>query len=505
MYHKGFENRKQIVAGAVGVAVLLLGAGGAQAALTAAQKCHSAIIKASRLYEDTRINALDKCEQDNLKGKNDPPLDCPTGDPVADGKIVKALAKLESTIAKACCGADKTCGNADDQVLADIGWAGLANRCAGGSRDGDECSSAADCPSGACSPADFCPSLENDSACDSIAIADPGDIADCLACTGDLATGESIALSYDSLKAKGSNKPAELCKREAQRATLFYRKTRNLLRVCADKVAKGAIVGPCPDTTTAAKIQNEQSKLLAAVAKKCGGADKAFGGGDDLALDLFGAPVSCPGLDAPGAAPNCSQPLSTVQDWAECLVCVNGYQVACTNDLASRNLPSYAAECNADCGNGKIDAGESCDDGNVVDGDGCPATCAIGACTPTGGTATVNVNYTTPEDIAGVTVYIEYPESEVRIPGQGNQQSVQDRIFLATGDFFNPNDLNYALQLVQIDSSSLPFVGTQLLQIQFDTCTGVSLGGGDFSCRVLSASSPSSAEVAGATCTVEVP
>lgn len=509
MYHKGLTNRKWMIA-ALGAALVILGARAADA-LTPEQKCHSAIIKFSRLYEDKRINAVNKCEQNNLKGINVPALDCPTGDVLALDKIGKALALLDKQIATNCCGKDKTCGAGTgddaDLALSAIGWSGLANRCVGGTLDGNKCSIASDCPGGGtCSPADFCPSLENNAACGSIALANPGDITDCVACTGNLATDQSLSFSYDSLKAPGADKPAELCKREMTKATLFYRKSRSFLRICSDKVAKGTLTGPCPDVDTAAKLQNEETKLLSAIAKKCGGADKAFGGGDDLALDLVGAPISCPGLDAPGATPNCNQQLVTVQDWAECLACLNDYKVACADDLAARNAGAYDAECNANCGNGKIDAGETCDDGNVVDGDACPATCAIASCTPSGGQVTVNVNFTAPEPIAGVVVYIDYAEGEVRIPGSGSQQQVQDRIFLQTGDFFTPNDLNYALQVVHFDSSTAAFSGSQLFQIEFDTCTGASVADGDFSCRVLSASSDGTpVDVAGATCTVDVP
>jgi MYXO-CTERM domain-containing protein len=38
------------------------------------------------------------------------------------------------------------------------------------------------------------------------------------------------------------------------------------------------------------------------------------------------------------------------------------------------------------CGNGTVDTGESCDDGNNVDGDGCSASCAVEACPDSGGT-----------------------------------------------------------------------------------------------------------------------
>ncbi len=37
------------------------------------------------------------------------------------------------------------------------------------------------------------------------------------------------------------------------------------------------------------------------------------------------------------------------------------------------------ATCSVMCGDGNLDAGETCDDGNTVDGDGCSATCMVEA------------------------------------------------------------------------------------------------------------------------------
>lgn len=38
------------------------------------------------------------------------------------------------------------------------------------------------------------------------------------------------------------------------------------------------------------------------------------------------------------------------------------------------------ADANVDCGNGILEAGEQCDDGNTVDGDGCDAQCRLSGC-----------------------------------------------------------------------------------------------------------------------------
>ncbi len=66
-------------------------------------------------------------------------------------------------------------------------------------------------------------------------------------------------------------------------------------------------------------------------------------------------------------------------------VCGNGrvdFGEAC-GDGNSENFDGCSADCRSDetCGNGTIDAPrEECDDGNLVDGDGCQATCLVARC-----------------------------------------------------------------------------------------------------------------------------
>jgi cysteine-rich repeat protein len=45
-------------------------------------------------------------------------------------------------------------------------------------------------------------------------------------------------------------------------------------------------------------------------------------------------------------------------------------------DPVCASLPA----CQPRCGNGKVEAGETCDDGNTVDGDGCDSNCTVTAC-----------------------------------------------------------------------------------------------------------------------------
>ena len=74
--------------------------------------------------------------------------------------------KLSGSIAKACGGADKTCGSADDEPLGSIGWGSVPN----------------------------CPDFES-SGCTN-AIADCTDITTCLECIDNAAVDQAIDLYY---------------------------------------------------------------------------------------------------------------------------------------------------------------------------------------------------------------------------------------------------------------------------------------------------------------------
>lgn len=46
-------------------------------------------------------------------------------------------------------------------------------------------------------------------------------------------------------------------------------------------------------------------------------------------------------------------------------------------NIFNRILNNSLTSCNIGCGNGKIDLGEQCDDGNLMSGDGCSANCKL--------------------------------------------------------------------------------------------------------------------------------
>lgn len=163
------------------------------------------------------------------------------------------------------------------------------------------------------------------------------------------------------------------------------------------------------------------------------------------------------------------------------------------------------------CGNGVVDfdVGETCDDGNTVEGDACPANCRIAACTGSTDTLDVDVSFTPPAgvDLAGLTVFVRYPEAVVRIPGRASEQLVQDRVSnLPDNTFTTPNDLDYAFRLVILtpDSSAIP--AGRLFTVRFDRCEGTATPvASDFTCIVEDAADTNNEPVSGTTCAVALP
>ncbi len=121
------------------------------------------------------------------------------------------------------------------------------------------------------------------------------------------------------------------------------------------------------------------------------------------------------------------------------------------------------------CGNGVIDPGEDCDDGNTSNCDSCPSNCktlqAPVAC-PTAGRFTQKLDITPPSDNAmtGGTFCIDYPVGTVALPGTG---SVPSRVTGIPGGLPLLNDFNNAVQLSFVaNPARTEFTPT----ISFDLC-----------------------------------
>jgi hypothetical protein len=114
-------------------------------------KCSRTLVKEASKVQQKRAKALRKCNDANLKAaaKGEPTVSCP--DPDSQGKIDAAESKLSEKVSGACIGL----------ALADISFAGLTNRCAGGTAEGALCYIDGDCNGGMCTASDRCPSLFN--------------------------------------------------------------------------------------------------------------------------------------------------------------------------------------------------------------------------------------------------------------------------------------------------------------------------------------------------------
>ena len=202
--------------------------------------------------------------------------------------------------------------------------------------------------------------------------------------------------------------------------------------------------------------------------------------------------------------PTCAQNIpDSPAGAAAALECLSRAAAECTNSLGVG-----ASTCNPQCGNGKIDAGETCDDGNLLNDSGfgpadiCPSDCAIAACTPTG-TQNVTVSFNAPSDLVGLTVVLVYDDNKVSIPGHAGDGNVQGRLSSASFSM-TPNDLDYALRNVLLDSTFAGIPAGAAFTVEFDTCGGA-VTAADFGCLVADTSDVNFAPVAGTSCSVSVP
>lgn len=153
------------------------------------------------------------------------------------------------------------------------------------------------------------------------------------------------------------------------------------------------------------------------------------------------------------------------------------------------------------CGNGVLEPalGETCDDGNLKDGDGCPHDCVVASCSPVSGATNASVNYTPPAGgptIAGLTVFVDYPEGKV------NGLTVSHPI----GVSGSPNDVGYGVTDAVVKLSGLP---TKIMSLSFaNLCQGAPApSAADFGCTVTDASDTGGNPVdpSTITCSVSIP
>jgi len=173
------------------------------------------------------------------------------------------------------------------------------------------------------------------------------------------------------------------------------------------------------------------------------------------------------------------------------------------------------------CGNGLIEAGETCEQ--------CPADCRVQPCTPSATQAFYTVSFAPPagQDATSVTVLVGYRSSVLSIPGSGTSACMggsndghacgsnancpggqcvpRNRVTnTPPGSIVGVNDLNYALRVVITRSPQIP--PGALFTVDFDTCTGAVATSSDVSCSIpASGCAGLFGPIDGCTCTVSGP
>jgi hypothetical protein len=166
-----------------------------------------------------------------------------------------------------------------------------------------------------------------------------------------------------------------------------------------------------------------------------------------------------------------------------------------------------------------VDSGETCDDGNNSDNDGCPANCVILACTPdAASTVQVAVSFEPPQGvgIAGLTLLMNYPEQKVFMPPAGPQTTIGAANFspafppaevLIRGADLAPTGSTgsgHAIRGIMGDDTAVP--SGLLFTLTFQTCVDAQPPlAGEFNCTVLNAVDQGTNPVDGVVCSASLP
>jgi cysteine-rich repeat protein len=166
-----------------------------------------------------------------------------------------------------------------------------------------------------------------------------------------------------------------------------------------------------------------------------------------------------------------------------------------------------AAEATGSCGNGAIDPGETCDDGNTSDNDGCPADCAVDSCTPDADrTVDVTVSFDAPYGVlvAGMSLLVDYPEGTVTLDGSGRVPPERFIPVSREGRFLIAGfDLDHAVRVVAASDKEIE--PSALARIVFGRCQGQDVPAAEaIRCTVIEASDPFQNARDNVTCSVTI-
>ena len=482
--HQRMNLRQTWLKTAVAGAALLFGASVAGA--QDIPKCQRAVVKGAQKYASARMKALQKCEEGRLTGKitTTCALDTKTQD-----KIGKAATKLSDGIAKAC----------TSVTVADLNMDGLVSKCAGGTRDGERCVDVNDCPGGgACNAIDECPTFLNgtlpgDDACE-IALTSPATVGDCLECAAAVKVDSVVSSFYTTLNAASEDKDVLKCQKDiGKRTAKYFDAVEKALAKCQDALINGKVTS-CPDSKANDKIAKSLAKLNDAIAKTC--TDGAVISAAAGAGKVWGQASRYGSCGATGA--------QTPAGLAANLACLAENAAACDVGLSVGDPACSTALC----GNGQIDAGETCDDGNTTQDTGvggddvCPADC--NAACAVSGAQNVTVNITTPEPLLNALLLLSYNDTDVSIGGIGNDAPVIAAV--SSGVFAtSPRDTDTALRIGLEDPSFTGVGSGAAATVSFSVCSAATVTAADFGCMVVDAGNTSFASISGVTCSVSVP
>jgi hypothetical protein len=117
---------------------------------------------------------------------------------------------------------------------------------------------------------------------------------------------------------------------------------------------------------------------------------------------------------------------------------------------------------------------ETCDDGNVVDDDGCPANCCVERCEPSAARTRVAINFATVDPqvfLLNVDLFLRYPDGVIDVPGADNDSAV---LAALTSDIFalSPRDFNYGMRLLAEDPTFVGYNEGTVAVVEFLVCAG---------------------------------
>lgn len=210
---------------------------------------------------------------------------------------------------------------------------------------------------------------------------------------------------------------------------------------------------------------------------------------NELILAVNNALGTCPAVNTPTHTPTVGETPTPTQTGGDTPTATptGGSPTATATEPGPTVTPTMPAGA---CGDGQVDleGGETCDDGNTMDGDDCPADCRVELCQASGEKQAAEVIFTTDDPellLVALSVFVKYPDGVVDVPGLAGDPAVVASI---TSDVFSvtPTDFNYGTTIVLLD----PFQGgypsgTVAATISFDRCQGAPAPvPADFTCTV---------------------